>query len=170
MVFLSMQNLKVKRIVCFANSRKLGGRCIAGKEWLADNVPGPWIRPVSEREFEEVPAYEQRYRDGRESRVLDIMDVPILWANPKTFQQENWLIDSARCWVQAGRIGWEDLPLWIDDDAPLWINNGHSLRESVNDRVLVDKANRLRILWGSSKRDGCWLALNQQNPTRRIRY
>ena len=28
----SMRNSKVKRIVCFANSRKLGGRCIAGKE------------------------------------------------------------------------------------------------------------------------------------------
>ena len=56
-----MQNPKVKQIVCFANSRKLGGRCIAGKEWLADGVLGQWIRPVSDREFEEVSAYEQRY-------------------------------------------------------------------------------------------------------------
>ena len=73
--------------------------------------------------------------------VLDIIDVPVLRANPKTFQQENWLIDSARRWVQVGRIGWEDLPTWIDGDAPLWIN-GHSLREGVNDRVPVDEANR----------------------------
>ena len=51
------------------------------------------------------------------------------------------MIDSARRWVQVGRIGWEDLPTWIDGDAPLWIN-GHSLREGVNDRVPVDEANR----------------------------
>ena len=123
-----MQNPKVKRIVCLANSRKLGGRCIAGKEWLADSVSGQWIRPVSDREFEEVSAYsayEQRYRDGSDPLVLNIMDVPVLRANPKTFQQENWLIDSARRWVQVGRIGWEDLPTRIDGDAPLWIN-GHS--------------------------------------------
>ena len=56
------------------------------------------------------------------------MDVPVLRANPKTFQQENWLIDSARRWVQAGRIGWDDLTTWIDEDAPLWIN-GHTSRE-----------------------------------------
>ena len=65
--------------------------------------------------------------------VLDII-VPVLRANPKTFQQENWLIDLARRWVKAGRIGWYDLPLWI---------NKHSLWEGVNDRVPVDEANRL---------------------------
>lgn len=117
--FLSIQNLKVKRIVCFANSRKLGGRCIAGKEWLTDGVHGQWIRPVSDREFEEVSAYEQRHRNGSDPLVLDVIEVPVLRANPKTFQQENWLIDSTRCWVQAGRIGWDDLSTWIDGDAPL---------------------------------------------------
>ena len=75
--------------------------------------------PVSDREFKEVSAYKQRYRDGSDTLVLDIVEVPFLRANPKTFQQENWLIDSARRWVQAGRIGWDDLPAWVDDDAPL---------------------------------------------------
>jgi len=37
-----------KRIVCLANSRKMRGRCIAGRELLPDNV-GPWVRPVSDR-------------------------------------------------------------------------------------------------------------------------
>ena len=37
----------VKRIVCLANSRKRGGRCVAGKELLADGRAGGWIRPVS---------------------------------------------------------------------------------------------------------------------------
>ena len=80
---------------------------------------GAMDSPVSDREFEEVSAYKQRYRDGSDTLVLDIIEVPVLRANPKTFQQENWLIDWARRWVQAGRIVWEDLPAWVDDDALL---------------------------------------------------
>ncbi|MGH7707024.1 MAG: dual OB domain-containing protein, partial [Vulcanimicrobiaceae bacterium] len=37
----------LKRIVCLANSRKLQGRCVAGRE-LQKNGPGAWIRPVSD--------------------------------------------------------------------------------------------------------------------------
>ena len=32
----------VKRIVCLANSRKLTGRCVAGKELLEGNRLGGW--------------------------------------------------------------------------------------------------------------------------------
>ncbi|WP_425126396.1 dual OB domain-containing protein [Burkholderia gladioli] len=35
-----------KTILCFADSRKLTGRCIVGKE-LANNQLGDWVRPVS---------------------------------------------------------------------------------------------------------------------------
>ena len=71
-----MQNLKVKRIVCLANSRKLGGRCIAGKELLADGVSGSWIRPVSHREFEEVFRFPHMSKDiGTEA----ILWFSVLW-------------------------------------------------------------------------------------------
>ena len=43
----------VKRIVCLANSHKLTGRCVAGKE-LRDGRSVTWIQPVSARENEEV--------------------------------------------------------------------------------------------------------------------
>ena len=49
---------EVKRIVCLANSRKLNGRCLAGKEFGGKGV-GTWIRPVGAREHGEVSEYER---------------------------------------------------------------------------------------------------------------
>jgi hypothetical protein len=47
-----------KRIICLANSRKLSGRCLAGREFV-DGCAGDWIRPVSSREHEEVSERER---------------------------------------------------------------------------------------------------------------
>ena len=80
------------RIICLANSRKLAGRCIAGREWTATGA-GRWIRPVSERLHQEVSEYERQYEDGSDPRALDIVDVPILEPIPQRFQSENWLLD-----------------------------------------------------------------------------
>ena len=94
---------KVKRIVRLANSRKLNGRCIAGKELLADGLPGGWIRLVSNRENEEVSEYERQYEDGSDPRVLDVIVAPVLMAKPKNYQRENWLLDPAYYWVRVRR-------------------------------------------------------------------
>ena len=87
--------LEVKRVVCLANSRKLSGRCIAGKE-IADRRVADWIRPVSSRPSEEVSEHERQYEDGSDPRVLDVVDIPLLGHRPKSFQQENWLLDPER--------------------------------------------------------------------------
>lgn len=63
-----------RRIVCLANSRKMQGRCVAGRE-LNAGVAGSWIRPVSDRPAEEVSEYERQYQDGSDPRVLDIISV-----------------------------------------------------------------------------------------------
>ena len=95
----------VKRIVCLANSRKYNERCIAGREQLSGGLPGPWVRPVSAREHEEVSLSERRFSDGGEPLLLDVIDVPVLEARPKFHQSENWLLDPARPWRLVGRVG-----------------------------------------------------------------
>lgn len=132
----------VKRIVCLANSRKLSGRCVAGKE-LSGGRPIGWIRPISAREHEEVSEYERQYQDGSDPRVLDIVDVPLLDARPTDYQQENWLLDPEHYWVKVDRFAWSDLRQLADPVAPLWVN-GQSTYNGHNDTIPLALASDLR--------------------------
>lgn len=123
----------VKRIICLANSRKLNGRCVAGRE-LMNGQPGGWVRPVSDREHQEVSEYERQYQDGSDPRVRDIIDVPLLGPRPRDHQKENWLLDPKHYWVKVGRVKWKDLQDLDESNGPLWIN-GHHTYNGRNDKV-----------------------------------
>ena len=125
-----------------ANSRKMQGRCVAGRE-LNAGVVGSWIRPVSDRQAEEVSEYERQYQDGSDPRVLDIIEVPLIEARPKDYQQENWLLDPQLYWVKRGTLGWGDLSRLQDRRGPLWIN-GNSSYNGLNDRIPLAQAIELR--------------------------
>jgi hypothetical protein len=114
-----------KRIVCLANSRKLQGRCIAGRE-LIEGRPAAWVRPVSDREHEEVSEYERQYKDGSDPRVLDVIDVPLREARPKGYQPENWLIEPDEYWVKVEQFPWTSLGLLADQNGSLWLNGYHT--------------------------------------------
>lgn len=128
-----------KRIVCLANSRKMSGRCVAGKEIRDGDTVSPWIRPVSDREYETVSEKERQYADGSEPQILDIVDVPLLHYHPKNYQTENWRLDPARQWVKSGQVTWNKLAQLEDPTVPLWIN-GHSSRHGRNDCVPFEEA------------------------------
>lgn len=130
-----------KRIVCLANSRKLQGRCIAGRE-LIGGQPGGWVRPVSSREHDEVSEYERQYEDGSDPRLLDIMDVPLLEPRPRDFQRENWLLNPDYYWRKVGICSWTDLQTLVDPAGPLW-TNGHSSYNGINDRIPLEQAREL---------------------------
>jgi hypothetical protein len=128
----------VKRIVCLANSRKMRGSCIAGREWTGKG-PGPWIRPVSGRPHRAVSAEEQRYEDGTYPQVMDIIDIPIVAACPEGYQQENCLLDPNYYWKKCGRADWQDLAAMADPPDVLW-TEGFSTYHGRHDRVPVNQA------------------------------
>src|SRR5258708_35485866 len=111
----------VKRIVCLANSRKLHGRCVAGREWVKGKA-GVWVRPVSDRQHEEVSEQERQYQDGSDPVLLDFVDLPLREPRPKDYQQENWLIEPDEYWVKQGQLPWGELDKLADKSGTLWLN------------------------------------------------
>lgn len=161
----------VKQIVCLANSRKLSGRCIAGKEW-SDGVHSRWIRPVSDREGEEVSEYERQYEDGSDPRLLDIIKIPLLEPKPKLHQRENWLLDPNFYWEKNGYLRWRDLAQLTDPAKPLWINGQHT-SNGKNDRIPRLLASELDCSLRLVQIDGLTLSVFKPgeafgNPKRRV--
>ena len=130
-----------KRVVCLANSRKGGDRCIAGREWV-DETAGAWVRPIGDQENQAVSDLERQYRGGREPRVLDIIDIPLLEPVPSRHQRENWTISPDRRWRRVGKLTHDYLDDLLDSIAPLWID-GFSSGSGLNNRVPENVAGQL---------------------------
>ena len=120
----------VKRIVCLANSRKLHGRIVAGREWN-DGQAGRWIRPVSNREDQEKSEHE----DGSDPQVLDIIDVHLAGQCPRGFQSENWPLDPEYYGKRAGRLSWFESPVFEG-----LCLDGHSTYHGRNDKIPLEIA------------------------------
>ena len=133
----------VKRIVCLANSRKYAGRCIAGKECVPAGF-GAWVRPVSARTTTELGRDERRYPDGKDPKILDLVDVALLEPAPHAYQTENHLVDAARGYRKAGEVPWDRVDGMLDQPESLWTNDSSS-RFGLSDRVAV--ANAGSLIW-----------------------
>lgn len=77
-------------IICLANSKKLGGRCIAG---IRTDGKG-WIRPVG-RNDAQCALFPEDYTltDGSEPKKLSVIEIGISTYKPKLYQPENWEIE-----------------------------------------------------------------------------
>jgi hypothetical protein len=73
---------------------------------------------------------------------MDIVDVPLVQPQPKTFQSENWLLDPQRYWVRKGALPYAQLATAADIPSSLWIN-GFRTYHGVNDRVPEAEADAL---------------------------
>jgi hypothetical protein len=117
--------LIVQTVVCFANSRKNGSRCFAGKEWSRSGR-GVWVRPVSGGEKRALSPRQMTFWDGLQPTLLDIVQVPVESALPEGHQRENVLVSDKRSWARVGRLRWADVGKWLDTPEQLWALHGQS--------------------------------------------
>ena len=128
-----------KTIICFANSYKHGGYCLAGKEIQGGHI-GQWIRPVSNRPGHEVSAEEMRYSSEGAVRVLDIAQVHLDGPSPVAHQPENHLLARNVRWTRVGRASWTLVDQSTDDlDVDFW-GGGSSSAHGLLDRLTPEYA------------------------------
>lgn len=124
-----------KTIVLLANSRKHAERCLAGIEWdEAEKKWAGWIRPVSAREGEGLNERERFYDGGIEPAVLDVIDVPLIRANPHSLQTENWLVSAPDYWRKLGVLSWLEASQLAENEGDLWVN-GFRTYNGFNDEI-----------------------------------
>jgi hypothetical protein len=117
-----------KTIICLANSRKITGRCVAGKE-VGGGGPGAWVRPISGRQTGELSEEDRRYENGQDPKLLD-------------------MIDDGYYWTKERQATWGELKAALDKvSGALWDNSSSSYN-GLHDRVEEAAANQL----GSSLR------------------
>lgn len=98
------------QMICLANSRKKGGRCIAG---IDINSKG-WIRPVNKGGFE-LSFKDFKYENGSIPQVLDIVDIPVLEREPLYYQPENWVINPDYYWTKIGELPVDELVYYCEE-------------------------------------------------------
>ena len=134
----------LKTIVCFANSRKLNARCVAGREWDGNGFGG-WIRPVTASKTGEIGSHRFCVKDEKlwDPQLLSVLRIPLLKAAPSGCQTENHIIEEREKWKLAGSITFNQaLGAVVRVDGPLWIN-GHSTSNGHNDEIPATAAEKL---------------------------
>jgi hypothetical protein len=130
-----------KTVVCLANSKKLRGRCVAGKE-LRDGAFGNWIRPVGICATGELYG-ERLYDGGVDPELLDVVEMQLIEPRPAEYQTENHLVDAQVRWKRIGKLAPQDLARVVEPPSgPLWINGDHT-GHGFNDQIRSEIANSL---------------------------
>ena len=107
-----------KQIVCLANSRMEGDRCIAGK----DRSSGNWIRLVN-KPGAGLSEDERQYEDRNDPKLLDIIEVSLVIPYPHYHHSENWLLAPNSRLTCKGQLDCSDLDDLKDDPKDLWGND-----------------------------------------------
>lgn len=121
-------------ILCLANSRRPGGSCVAGKEFVGGKTRA-WVRPVSRRNTHEISALEQRYKDEQSLALLDIVSIPMIEPRPMGHQTENHVIAGGHSWTKKAQATWPQITAATDKVSnPLW-HDGENSFHGRNDKV-----------------------------------
>ena len=132
-----------KRVICLANSRKGGQRCVAGRELIEEGVGG-WLRPVSGAAGS-IGLWERQYADAVEPQLGDIVELSVLdRENRADHQRENWHLDRDKRWRRVGRVGWSELVALAEGSEPLWPDaDASDTLHGRNNRVRGSQTRRL---------------------------
>lgn len=95
--------MPTEEIVVLANSRKPGGRCVAG----ISTETGRWVRPVSGHSPSGALSLSDCRVEGREAQLLDIVRFDYAEELNDPCQPENMLIDHSP-WELAGSLAAEE--------------------------------------------------------------
>lgn len=116
-----------KTFLVLANSIRRGCHCIAGREmFLRDDKwrYGSWVRPVSQQGEGEVSTHECLLTDGRQPKVLDVVEVPLTGKQNYACQPENYFIDASVRWRKVGAMPGNRLSAIEEKPAHLWLQPG----------------------------------------------
>src|ERR1041384_2271201 len=84
--------------ICLANSRKLGGHCVAG---LKTDGSG-WVRPTGLPQDGVLFPKDYTLEDGTAAAPFDVIEVGTRYHRLVAHQPENWVIDS-KAWKLRAR-------------------------------------------------------------------
>lgn len=122
-------------VLCLANSRKLGGKCVAG----IDLATKKWIRPVNAGGGA-LSGSDIRFSDSLIPKPLDIVKIPILRPEPLYYQPENWVINHEYYWSKIGNADISNLKEYLDDDRYILFNEYDALDADVISRKPINKS------------------------------
>jgi len=100
------------RIVILANSKRQGGRCVAG----ISLDTGDWIRPVPRSDSRAIPS-----KLVANLTLLDIVDVPLsgdVPSPPDSYQRENHFVDDWD-WKTIGKLSTKKAMAFCETGAPI---------------------------------------------------
>ena len=134
----------VKRIICLANSKKEGERCIAG----IDIDTGKWIRPVCDNRYPSdgrVPE-DIRLVDGREPELLDILEMSLAdTGNDFGFECENLSIIPNK-WKCLGKARPHDLIKYCSNYNQILHNYGKYVNPSYLKNIPFEERRTLQLV------------------------
>lgn len=122
--------MKINLLV-LANSKKSGGRCLAG----IDMQTRQWIRPITDHLHYEVPATNtKKIGTNKQLRPLDIIEIEITEPHPLKYQRENWLCRPESISFTGSMSIEIAYPMLVNEiELPTWFLSDHEVKIDPDD-------------------------------------
>jgi hypothetical protein len=132
-----------KRMLILANSIKLGGRCLAGREIQLNGECeyriGPWLRPVSHVDGREIKHIERFYWPQDPVKVGDFVEVALAEKMNEPWHPENWRLASLDPWRRiADAFVFPPLDLLEEHPPGLWLEPGQRTDRIAHEELLAN--------------------------------